>query len=96
MQIKEKYLQGLEARGTGKVKKVQKSNFNKRDHIVFVGLFLKEAKIFKLMEHRWRRKPFYMRRNLCMQLFMLQMDDLIDGSTGKNNNVNACFKKIIF
>ena len=52
MQIKEKYLQGLEARGTGKVEKVQKSNFNKRDHIVFVGLFLKEAKIFKLMKHR--------------------------------------------
>ena len=94
MQIKEKYLQGLAARGTGKVEKVQKSNFNKRDHIVFVGLFLKQAKIFKLMEHRYRRKPFYMQRNL--QLFMLQMDDLIDGSAGKNNNVSACFKKNIF
>ena len=31
-----------------------------------------------------------------MLIFMLQMNDQIDGSAGKNNNVNACFKTIIF
>ena len=32
---KEKYLQPLEARGTGKAKKLQESDFNKLDHVVF-------------------------------------------------------------
>ena len=31
-----------------------------------------------------------------MKIFMLQMDGQIDGSAGKNNNVSACFKTIIF
>ena len=32
---KEKYLQALEARGTGKVKKLRESDFDKQDHVVY-------------------------------------------------------------
>ena len=35
-------------------------------------------------------------RNLSMHIFVLQMDGWIDGTAGKNNNVHACFKTIIF
>ena len=37
-----------------------------------------------------------MPRILDMQIFMLEIDGWIDGSAGKNNNVNAYLKTIIF
>ena len=40
---KEKYLQALEARGTGKAKKLQKSDFDKLDHVIFCWFISKRS-----------------------------------------------------
>ena len=47
---KEKYLQALDARGRGEVKKLRETDFDKLDHVVFCWLIPKVAKIFQLME----------------------------------------------
>ena len=71
---KEKYLQALEARGIGKVKKLRENDFDKLNHVVFRWFISKRSQNISIDRILIKEKALSYARNLSMHIFVLQMD----------------------